>query len=276
MTTLSLLCVTLLPATSIATQFLQVAPQLRTEGQWARHPEQGRAVVLIHGLKVEPWSGANDRASLRGWQRPGSALVKRLSREADVYSFAYAQSVGVDGVAEAPELVAGVQRLRRMGYVEVVLVGFSAGGLVARRLVEDHPDVGVTKVVQVCSPNGGSGWARLEAVRASQRSFLRSLTKEDRQHAARARLDVRIPENVDFVCVVWAGAWLGDGVVSCRSQWTADLQEQGIPAVKLFTDHLSAVRTWVGAEKIADLVRMRQPRWTQTQVAAARKAILGK
>ena len=49
------------------------------------------------------------------------------------------------------------------------LVGYSAGALIARYFVEDSPDYGVTKVIQVCAPNGGSGWGKLTAgVRQSQ------------------------------------------------------------------------------------------------------------
>jgi pimeloyl-ACP methyl ester carboxylesterase len=180
----------------------------------------------------------------------------------------------VDEIADLPELRAGVGRLRQMGYREVVLVGHSAGGLVARRLVEDYPDAGVTKVVQVCAPNGGSGWARLQAVRRNQKPFVQSLTKEDRHRALRGRLDVGLPDGVEFVCLVGTMALTGDGVVSCRSQWTADLQEQGVPAVALAVDHLSVVRTALGAARVAELVRAPQPRWSQAQVAAARKALL--
>jgi len=80
---------------------------------------------------------------------------------------------------------------------------------------------------------------------------------------------------VEFVCVVGTGVWVGDGVVSSHSQWTPDLQAQGVPAVPVPTDHLSAVRSSVGDETIAELVRTPQPRWSQARVAAARKAILG-
>jgi hypothetical protein len=63
--------------------------------------------------------------------------------------------------------------------------------------------------------------------------------------------------------------------VSLRSQWTPDLQAQGIPAVTVATDHLSMVRSPVGADTIAELARTPQQRWSQAKVAAVRKAILG-
>jgi hypothetical protein len=263
-------------AEPVEVQFVQVAPRERPSGEWRRSPGERRAVVLIQGLKPHPFSKDGVAApTLRDWQKPGSALVKRLAADADVYAFCYGQTVAVDEIATHPALWGGTLRLHDMGYREVVLVGYSAGGVVARRLVEDYPDAGVTKVVQVCAPNAGSGWAKLNAVRKNQKPFLESLTKEQRRRELRARRDVTIPDNVQFVCVVGTGAWAGDGVVATRSQWTADLQAQGIPAVTVATDHLSMVRSTAGDETIAEAVRTPQPRWTPARVAAARKAILG-
>src|SRR5262249_9161455 len=125
-------------------------------------------------------------------------------------------------------------------------------------------------------PNAGSGWAKLSAVQKNQKVFLHSLTKEERRFKLQSRLDVTIPDDVEFVCVVGTAAVSGDGIVSKQSQWTPDLQAQGIPAVTLTLDHLSMVRSEAGAELIAELVRTPQPRWSQTKVAAERKAILGK
>jgi pimeloyl-ACP methyl ester carboxylesterase len=263
-------------AAPVEAQFVQVAPQERPSAEWRRSAGQRRAVVLIQGLQVHPFSKENvEKAPLRDWQKPGSRLVKRLAADADVYAFAYGQSVPVDEVADHPALWGGLLRLRAMGYRDVVLVGHSAGGVIARRVAEDYPDAGVTKVVQVCTPNAGSGWAMLQGVRKNQKPFLQSLTKDERHRELRARLDVSIPDDVEFVCVVGSGALTGDGVVSSRSQWTPDLQAQGVPAVAVATDHLSVVRSSSGAEKIAELVRTPQPRWSQARVTAARKAILG-
>jgi pimeloyl-ACP methyl ester carboxylesterase len=263
-------------AEPVEVQFVQVAPQERPAGEWRRSPGERRAVVLIQGLMPHPFNKDNvARPTLRDWQKPGSPLVKRLAADADVYAFAYGQTVAVDEIAGHPALWGGTLRLREMGYREVVAVGYSAGGVIARRLVEDYPDAGVTKVVQVCAPNAGSGWAKLSAVRKSQKPFLESLTKEERRRELRSRLDVSIPDGVEFVCVVGTGAWTGDGVVSSRSQWSPDLQAQGIPAVAVPTDHLSMVRSAAGDEAIAELVRTPQPRWSPARVAAVRKALLG-
>ncbi len=263
-------------AEPVEVQFVQVAPAERAWEDWRRSAGERRAVVLIQGLKPHPFSkDAPARTELRDWQRPGSSLVRRLAADADVYAFCYGQTVAVDDIASHPALWGGTLRLRDLGYREVVVVGYSAGGVIARRLVEDYPDAGVTKVVQVCAPNAGSGWAKLGAVRKSQKPFLQSLTKEQRRREIGSRLDVNVPDDVEFVCVVGTGAWTGDGVVAARSQWPSDLQAQGVPAVEVRTDHLSAVRAAAGEDAIAGAVRTPQPRWSPARVAAARKAILG-
>src|SRR5262249_18474068 len=160
-----------------------------------------------------------------------------------VFAFAYGQTVPVDTIAALPSLRCGIWRLRELGYKEIVLVGFSAGGLVARQVVEDEPDLGVTKVIQVCTPNGGPSWARLKAAGpANQKPFLQSLTKETRGRSLEGRAGKRIPDGVQFVCAVGAGMGISDGVVSTHSQWPEDLQRQGIPAVLFRTEHLGAVR----------------------------------
>jgi pimeloyl-ACP methyl ester carboxylesterase len=271
-----LLWACLVGAEPVEVQFVQVAPQARPTAGWRRSPGERRAVVLIQGLMVHPFSREGvTRAALRDWQKPGSLLVKRLASAGDVYAFAYGQNETVDEIADHDALWGGLLRLRAMGYRDVVLVGYSAGGVIARRVVEDYPEAGVTKVVQVCAPNAGSGWASLKAVRNNQKPFLQSLTKQERRRELRSRLDVTISGDVQFVCVVGTGGLLGDGIVSTRSQWTPDLQAQGIPVVAVATDHLSMVRSLAGAETIAELVRTPQPRWSQARVAAARKALLG-
>jgi pimeloyl-ACP methyl ester carboxylesterase len=253
-------------------QFVQVGPAAHDESAAVRSPGQERAVVLLHGLYLHPFSKTNvTRATLHSWQQPKSLLVKRLSEEADVYALAYAQTVAADHVPAYADLAGRVARLRAMGYREVVLLGHSAGGLVARSFVEDYPDSGVTKVIQVCAPNGGTGWAVLQAVRANQIEFLDSLTKSYRQRAVGERADRTIPADVQFVCVVGTGTVVGDGLVACRCQWPEDLQRQGVPAAFIATTHWFAIRGQKGIDLLARLVREPQPRWDPSQVAEARR-----
>jgi hypothetical protein len=256
-------------------RFVQVAPAVGET--WVRSPSQTRAVVLIKGLHVHTL--ANDKvpeADFASWQQPGSLLVKTLAPDSDVFAFSYGQTVPVDAIPKMPNLCDGIQALRAMGYHQVVLVGHSAGGLIARQIVEDEPNCGVTKVVQVCAPNVGSPWAALKnGVCPSQKTFVGSLTKKERTLLLLERADKQIPDSVEFVCVVGTGLVTGDGMVSTRSQWPDDLQQQGIPAVAIGTAHAFAVRGSKGVKLLAGLVREPQPRWSPDQVKAMRKRLWG-
>jgi pimeloyl-ACP methyl ester carboxylesterase len=258
------------------TLFVQVAPKPHELPDAERTPGRDRAVVLIHGLRLHPFDWEKvSQAVLHQWQRPNSLVVKQLSRESDVFAFAYAYNGALDDVSAVPLLGEGVRKLRLMGYRSVVLVGHSAGGIVARHFVEDNPDAGVTKVIQVCTPNGGSQWAIWQMVQPREADFLASLTKPVRRLAAAGRADRAIPAHVEFVCVVANGLLFGDGMVGTACQWPEDLQQQGIPAYAIPTTHWQTVRTRAGAELIAELVRSPQPRWDASRVAAFRRAILG-
>ncbi len=276
--------------------FAQMAPVQRGAAAVERTPNRTRAVVLISGLRLHPFSSRGvTRAEWHSWQQPGCPLVKALAQEADVFALTYSQEVPVERVAETPVLRNAVRTLKALGYREVVLIGHSAGGLVARQFVEDHPDAGVTRVIQVSSPNGGSNWAKARvAVRRNQETFLASLTKHDRQHLIVERSAKRIPASVEFVCVVCrlnipvispikekngkpARALLppGDGLVSTVCQWTPDLQEQGVPAVLLPLGHSTVMHNPAGIAALTRLVRERVGRWDAATVNAARPHILG-
>ncbi len=273
--TLCLLCAA--PPEQIVTDFVQLQPRpdaARLSMWTRRHP---RAVVLIPGFLFRPLSETPARkAVFHSWQRADSNLVKALAKDADVFALAYSQNTTLAEVAECKDLPRYMARLRMMGYREIALLGHSAGGIVAREFVEDHPDAGVTKVVQVCAPNGGSGMAQATAaVRKGQEAFLDSLTKEARQQRGRDRAHKRIPAGVEFVAVVACSGAGTDGFVGCASQWSEDLQRQGIPAQALSTTHNLAVRTRRSVEQIAHTVREHQPRWSEIEVQSARKRILG-
>ena len=262
------------PEPAVETKCVQVAP--RISSGLRRSDGVSRAVVLLHGLRPHPISDTNVwEPGLSGWEEPFSPLVKALAADSDVFSLGYAQNVSVDDVARARGLARHVADLRAAGYVEVVLVGYSAGALVARYYVENTGGGGVTKVIQVCPPNGGSGWTRLATgVRKSQEAFIRSLSKESRQAVMQARADLTIPDHVEFVCVVGSFGRGGDGLVRHDCQWPADLQRQGIPVVPLSVGHVTAMWSRPVAQAIVQLVRSSQPRWTAAQVAAARMRIL--
>ncbi len=271
------LCILLATAPSVETRFAQVAPLPLLPGAVSRSPGQTRAVILIQGLNLHPFSGRlAARAEFRPWQQSKSVLVRALAAEADVFALTYAQTVPIDEIPASPDLAGDVRRLRQLGYKEIILAGFSAGGVIARQFVEDNPDSGVTRVIQVCTPNAGSGWATVKGVvGAAQKPFVLSLSKQARLQMMRTRLGKRIPDHVQFVCVVGAGLVYGDGIVSTRSQWPDDLQWQGIPAVVLDAEHWDAVTGKRGTRLLVQLVREEQPRWGSLEVSAMRKRLWG-
>jgi pimeloyl-ACP methyl ester carboxylesterase len=291
------LCGLLLAAEPIETRFAQQAPAglecpERSEGQQ-------RAVVLIHGLRVQPFSSRKVRqADFQLWQEPGSRLVEALGPHADVYAFAYSQNVPLEAIAAEPALGEHVRELKEAGYEEIVLIGHSAGGLIARHLVEDRPDAGVTKVIQVCTPNGGSALGKFSlGVCACQEPFLDSLTKEGRREALAGRPDKQIPPHVEFVCLVGqlqmdleadlgpllgegrdvrlacAGTLCGDGILSVASQWPEDLRRQRIPAQPLRAAHFTAMFMPATARQLAELLLEPQPRFSAEEVAAAERSM---
>lgn len=259
----------------IETKFREVFPPARDAME--RTPGRTRAVLLLHGLRIHPLNNAKVyEAEFHDWQLPGSVLVKALGRDADVYAFAYGQNAPVEMVAATPALVHAVGKLRFMGYSDIVLLGHSTGGVVARLFVEDEPRSGVTRVIQVCAPNDGTSWAKLNfSVAKDQEPFLNSLTKKERLLRNEIREDKKIPAHIDFLCVVGASGRYGDGMVACRSQWPRDLQNQGIPAVRLATTHLTVLRAPKTVEKIVEMLREDHPRWSAAKVQALRKSIVG-
>jgi pimeloyl-ACP methyl ester carboxylesterase len=294
-----LLLVSLVGAVPVETRFAQVSPTYREEA-WQRSRDCKRAVILIHGFRPHPFSSQNVlKPEWRSWQKPEAGLVKELGKASDVYAFAYSQNQAVERIAGSAALGKNIERLKKLDYSEIVLVGHSAGGLIARQFAEDHPDAGVTKVIQTSTPNAGTTMAKAAfSVRKSQKAFIESLTPERRRQVLTERAAARIPETVEFVCVVCQldtdratclAARLGkavevelhlfsdrpgDGVVCCDSQWSEDLRCQGIPAVLLHCMHSGVVRSRIGEEKIAELIREKQPRWDSEKVAAEKPKIL--
>jgi pimeloyl-ACP methyl ester carboxylesterase len=260
---------------AVESLFEQVAPA-PDNGKATRSADQTHAVVLIHGYHIYLQDRFVPRAEFRPWQRGESNLAKELANNADVFAFAYGQDVAIDTIVAESKLRDGIVQLRKLGYRDIVLMGHSAGGLIARQFVEDYPDAGVTGVIQVCTPNGGSPLAGLFAMK-SQRAFMQCLTENGRQECLKMRTDKRIPAKVQFVCVVGITeeGRTSDGVVSCLCQWTEDLQKQGIPAVKVVGDHRAVVRDAKVAEILAHLVRENQPRWDAEQIDKAKKEIFG-
>jgi hypothetical protein len=259
----------------------QVAPP-HADGKWTRTPKHTQAVLLIRGYQVHLREANVPKAELRPWQKADSPMVKELAKNADVFVFAYGQNGSLDVVIKESKLSGSIAQLRKLGYTDVALVGHSAGGLVARHYVEDHPDCGVTRVVQLAAPNGGSSLADLESklklVPKNQKAFVECLTIDHRRKCLDLRADKLVPEKVQFICVVAKDGKHADndGVVTCVSQWTADLQKQGIPAVCVVSSHSHMVRDDKVVTTVADLLRTKQDRWPAERVDKAKKEIFGK
>jgi hypothetical protein len=283
-------------------KFAQVAPVFRDAEPFQPSANQHRAVVLLQGLRPHPFSSRNiARAHWYGWQRPDSVLVNALAEEADVFALAYSQNDAVERIAESPRLHENIRLLKKTGYREIVLIGHSAGGLLARHLVEDYPELGVTKVVQVCSPNGGATWANARfGVREEQETFLGALTKNHRKNWLAQRAGKKIADDVEFVCVVGQvklpeavsvsaplgdegsvritvrlDRFRGDGIVSAASQWPQDLRDQGIPALRLHTTHFTVMQSKSTAACLQELVRDKQTRWDAGQILEVERIVFG-
>src|ERR1043166_620112 len=162
---------TLTGAPAVQSVCQQVAP---ASDKWTRTENRARAVVLLHGYYYHFSDKNVPKAIHRPWQQPDGPLVKELARDADVFAFAYGQNATIDTIVKESKLASSISELRKLGYSEIVLVGHSAGGLIARHFVEDNPDAGVTKVIQVCAPNDGSPLASLGGAK-SQQVFLECL-----------------------------------------------------------------------------------------------------
>lgn len=229
-----------------------------------RSDDVREAVVLVHGY-FPAYSYASARtARLHGWQKPGSKLVESLGEHGDVYAVGYGQDAPVGEIAQQAELVGAIEALEAAGYDEITLVGHSAGGLLARVFVEEHPNSGVDRVVQVCPANGGAGLSTFYRVTlAPQEAFVASMTWSERASSG------AFPEDVELVSVVCEGGGIGDGVLSDTAQWPQDLRAQGVPMVRLASSHFTPIRSSVGVTLITELATTSSPRWTQDQVEAA-------
>ncbi len=273
------------PAEELQTQFVQVHP-VPGNASFRRTPGQERAVIVVHGMRLGPWrlkKGVEVHPirlpNLLYWQEPGSPTVKTLAGEGDVFAFAFGQDVSVDEVSRAPLLATKIQELRKAGYKAVVLLGYSAGGVVCRQFVEDFPDAGVTKFVQICTPNGGTSWAKAQAAIAppAQKKFFESLSPEARQESLRLRAAKKIPSKVEFVCLIADGPLRSDGLLLWDSIWTTDLQNQGVPIHKVSgVNHSNIITTRKGLDVICALIREPQPRWNPQEVDRVRKTLFGK
>lgn len=233
-----------------------------------------RAVVLIPGLQLHLLRPEKCRApEQHDWQRPHSKLVKELAPDFDVYALGYTQCQPLDAVSLSFGLRSTVAALAKAGYREIVLVGHSAGGIIARQFVERFPKSGVTKVIQVAAPNAGSDYATIGiGIPKTQLPFIRSLAPEYRVSASPSTLT--LPSQLDFVCLVCQGGnRRSDTIVDFESQWPPELQSQGVPAVLVASYHNEAVKADAPVKAIGLLAREKLVRWSSEQTATAKRIL---
>lgn len=268
----------LAPTTGLPVKFWGITPEVAERDLPELKRTHPTAVVLIHGLMPRPLRpDLAESADPHSWQKSSAELVKKLATDADVYGFSYAQTGSVDSVVLAKGFRDGIAALKKAGYTELVLVGHSAGGIVARRFVELFPDAGLTKVITVATPYLGSDWARVPErfLPRTQHQFIRSMLPEFRA-AKEKDWEFLARKNVEFCCVVCKlPRWEDDTVVPLASQWPEQLQKQGIPAVLVPCNHFEAMKCERGVEAISELVRGKVVRWTPKQVEQARAALFG-
>lgn len=267
------------PTTEVQTELWQVAPGAAAK-PWTAPDQPGpraQALVLIPGLYVHPLRPTKAlKPELRDWQQPKSGLVKTLAKDFDVFAFGYAQTVTVDEVAGCAGLRNAVAALRKAGYTEIVLMGHSAGGVIARHFVERYPDTGVSRIIAVASPFAGTGAATLKVGYPKvQAPFVKSLTPETRKEAVRQN-GAALGADVEFACVVCKlKRYESDGLVPTRSQWPEDLQQCGVPAVLAMVNHIEVMGDAETAKRIHELAKGKLTRWSPDEVDTARKVLFG-
>jgi len=168
-------------------------------------------VVLIHGL-------ARTQSSMR-------LMAMRLRRGGFRTAFARYDSRRMRVDEAVASVAAQIERVAHGGPLH--LVGHSLGGVVALRVKNERPDLAVQRVVQLGSPNLGSGAARtLREMRLAREFFGPVLTElgEDFSGPHTSDLDPDVMAVAGTSMPRWLSEHYGirgsnDGLVSVRSAW---------------------------------------------------------
>jgi pimeloyl-ACP methyl ester carboxylesterase len=256
----------------VPTKIWQVAPEARQIGSSSFQRTRDRAVLLVPGMSLHPLKPAlTTQPEFHSWQVPNSDLVCTLSKDADVYSFAYGQTTSLDCIAQSQRLRDSVAAIRILGYKEIVLIGHSAGGLIGRLFVEANPDSGITKLIMVSTPHQGSDRANINnGYPKSQAAFIKSLTPEARLAVPPQPLDGKL-EIVSVISKL--NRTQGDGLVKIQSQWPEEYRQQGVPAVLVIGAHTEAMSSSAAVKAISELAREKLTRWSQEEVEMARRSL---
>lgn len=270
------LALSLSPAYELPTAVWQMVPLVDGEMK-APKVTKTKAVLCIPGLYPHPLRP--EKATLpemHPWFEPKAPLLAALAGEFDVYAFGYAQTVPIDLVADCNGLRNAVERLRKAGYAEIVLVGHSAGGLVAHHFAERNPKSGVTKVIPVSAPYTGSDLADITLpLPRTQVSYIKSLAPQPRKDAIAAIK--AFPKDIEICCVLCKVSRLpNDIMVGLDSQWPEEVRKQGIPATLVAVNHFEAIKAPQGVTMVADLAKAKLVRWEQADITKAKEIIFSK
>jgi len=270
------LSILVVPPAVLPTEFRPLAPEALVRNfEQPGYARKDKAVILIHGMKLFPFRPHRATvAEMHEFQHSNEDLPSALASTFDVFAFAYAQTLPVDAYAHAPGLRVAIARLRQAGYGEIVLIGHSCGGVIARQFVEAYPEAGVTKVIQVASPNLGSDLAIMKTgYHRVQSAIVESCVPAVRQEmvAQNRRL---IPPKVEFATIVCKiPGFDGDVLVWTDAAWPGDLQRQGIPATLVGINHFDAMTGSASVKVILELAREKLTRWSPEDVERARKVM---
>jgi pimeloyl-ACP methyl ester carboxylesterase len=213
------------------------APLNARETRGAAPAADGEGVVLIHGLGRTPASMwlLDRRLAARGYR------VRRVGYPSRRIALAEA-TAHVRAEVEAHAEICG----------RVHLVGHSLGGVIARRIAEAPGGVPVGRVVQIGSPNLGSGVAaRLSGRQLATRGLGPVL--------AELALIPRRLARLDFLGAIAGTAHCGlprglhglagphDGLVTVRSAWAGAAVRAAVPVIHTLLPASRAVARLVAA-----------------------------
>lgn len=102
-------------------------------------------IVLIHGLGSNPgaWNTALTFFSDKKYE--------------PIYNFDYSTTTGEHVVNNSERLFAWLKE-EKLTEGPVIIMGHSLGGIVARKMMVDHPEVDVIKLITLATPNQGADW----------------------------------------------------------------------------------------------------------------------
>jgi len=261
------------PTLDLPTAAWQLVPPVEGE---LRTPQvtKTKAVLCIPGLYPHPFRPTRaTKPESHPWFESRAPLLAALAADFDVYAIGYAQTVPVDCVANCTGFKTTIQSLRDAGYTELILVGHSAGGLIAHQFIERNPKSGVTKLIPVAVPYSGSELAEINiGVPRTQASYIRSLAPTPRQDVLRAAAN--FPSSVEYCAVVCKVTKLpNDILVGVESQWPAELRAQGLPATLVNANHFEILKSPQGVSTVVDLAKSKLVRWNADQTMQAASII---